>query len=316
MVSIDRTDIESAAERIGPYVRRTPVLALEADLLDTARPVTAKLELLQHTGSFKPRGAFNAMLAGEIGSDGVIAASGGNHGLAVAYAAGKLGVPAEIFVPEVAPKIKVDKLHALGAIVHVIGGVYDNAQTACLARASESNAVQIHAYDQIPVLAGQATMAREISEQVADVDTVLIAAGGGGLGGGAAAWFGASGPRVVIVEPETSACFNAAKTAGQPVPVMVSGIAADSLGAGTVGGLAFDALVEAAAESVTVTDEAIAAAQRRLWDRLRLVVEPGGATAAAALLSGAYRPDRDERVVVVVCGANCDPQTVQGAPAA
>jgi len=283
---------------------------LEAGLLGTPEPVVAKLELLQHTGSFKPRGAFNRMLSAEIPAAGVIAASGGNHGMAVAYAASALGVRAEIFVPEVAPKIKVDKLHRLGATVRIVPGVYDNAAAACAERATESGALSVHAYNEPEVVAGQGTMAREISLDEPGVDTVLIAAGGGGLAGGAAAWFGADGPTVVVVEPASSCCYNAARAAGKPVPIQAAGVAVDSLGAGTVGELAFEALSRVNAPSVTVTDESIVEAQRLFWDRVRLVVEPGGAAAAAALLSGAYRPAAGERVVVVVCGSNCDPATV------
>lgn len=306
-----RKEITTAADRIAPYVRRTPVMELDADLLGSAGVIVAKLELLQQTGSFKPRGAFNRILSEPAIPDaGVIAASGGNHGQAVAYAARALGVHAEIFVPEVAPDIKVQKLHEFGATVHVIGGIYDNAYSACAERAAETGALNVHAFNDLGVLVGQGTMAKEISEQVAEADTVLIAAGGGGLGAGAASWFGADGPRVVIVEPATSNCFGAARAAGHPVPVKAAGVAVDSLGAGTVGEMAFERLMAVDAGSVVVDDEAIVATQRLLWDRLRLIAEPGGATAPAALLSGAYVPDDGERVVVVICGSNCDPATV------
>lgn len=306
-----RDQIIAAAERIHPHLRRTPTIELGVNLFGTPSAVTAKLELLQHTGSFKPRGAFNSMLSAEsIPEAGVIAASGGNHGQAVAYAARALGVPAEIFVPEVAPEIKVQKLHEFGATVNVIGGIYDNAYTACAERAAETGALNVHAFNDAQVLAGQGTMAKEITEQVAEVDTVLIAAGGGGLGAGAADWLGADGPRLVIVEPATSNCFQAARAAGHPVPVKAAGVAVDSLGAGTVGEMAFERLMAVDAGSVVVDDDAIVATQRLLWDRLRLVAEPGGATAPAALLSGAYVPEDGERVVVVICGSNCDPATV------
>lgn len=310
MTGMAHAEVDAAAQRIGPHVRVTPVIEVGPQTFGTVEPVVAKLELLQHTGSFKPRGAFNMMLSHDIPDAGVIAASGGNHGLAVAYAARSLGVPAEIFVPEVSPEIKVRRLHDYGATVHVIDGVYDNAAVACQSRASESGALMVHAYNTPEVVAGQGTMAREIERQVPDVDTVLIAAGGGGLGGGAAQWFGADGPRLVIVEPETSRCFHAAKTAGEPVAVTPSGVAVDSLGAGTVGDVPFAALVAAGAESVLVSDEAIVGAQRTIWDQLRLIAEPGGAAAAAALLAGAYVPSPGERLVVVICGSNCDPASV------
>lgn len=307
---MQRDEIDQAAERISAHVRHTPVIELAAELFGTPQPVTAKLELMQHMGSFKPRGAFNRMLAASIPDAGVIAASGGNHGMAVAYAARQLGVTAEIFVPEVAPKIKVDKLHELGATVHVIGGIYDNAYIECATRAEQSGALLVHAFNDRDVLAGQGTMAREITGDVTDVDTVLIAAGGGGLAAGAAAWFGADGPNLVVVEPATSCCYNAAVAAGKPVKIEAAGVAVDSLGAGIVGEMAFELLAGVGAASVTVTDQSIVETQRLLWDRLRLVVEPGGAAAAAALLSGAYIPAEDEQVVVVVCGSNCDPATV------
>lgn len=307
---MNRSDIEAAADRINPHIRRTPVIELEADLLGTPTSVAAKLELLQHTGSFKPRGAFNRVLSNSIPAAGVIAASGGNHGMAVAYAARSLGVAAEIFVPEVSPKIKVDKLDDLGASVNVIEGIYDNAYTRCAERAEESGALMVHAFNDEEVLCGQGTMALEIAEQVADADTLLIATGGGGLAAGAAAWFGTNGPKIVVVEPEKSCCFAAAKEAGEPVRIQAQGVAVDSLGAGIVGEMAFQMLMEVDAASVVVPDESIVAAQRLLWDRLRLIAEPGGATSPAALLSGAYRPEAGERVVTVICGSNCDPASV------
>jgi len=310
---VDRTEIAEAAARIASHVRRTPVADIEAELFGTPEPVIAKLELLQHVGSFKPRGAFNRMLSaaesGAIPAAGVIAASGGNHGMAVAFAARSLGTRAEIFVPEVAPEIKVAKLREFGAEVTIVEGIYDNAYTACAERAEASGALLVHPFNQPDVITGQGTMALEIAEQVSDVDTVLVSSGGGGLAAGAAAWFG-SDTKVVAVEPDTSCCFAAALDAGEPVRVKASGVAVDSLGAGIVGELAFDTLVANGAESVLVSDAAISETQRLLWDRLRLVVEPGGAAAAAALHSGAYTPASGERVVVVICGSNTDPNNV------
>jgi len=312
---MDRTAIAEAAVRIAPHIRRTPVAEIEGGLFGTIEPVVAKLELLQHTGSFKPRGAFNRTLlaadAGAIPDAGVIAASGGNHGMAVAFAARSLGLPAEIFVPEVAPEIKVAKLREFGATVNIVEGIYDNAYTACAERAEQTGALLVHPFDQPDVITGQGTMALEIEDQVPDVDTVLMSSGGGGLAAGAAAWFG-SGKRIVAIEPETSCCFAAALEAGEPVRVPASGVAVDSLGAGIVGALAFDTLVANGAQSLLVTDDAIAETQRLLWDRMRLVVEPGGAAAAAALQSGAYAPAAGERVVVVICGSNTDPNNVIG----
>lgn len=299
-----------AAERIGDRVRRTPIVAVDPDFFGTVGPISLKLELLQHTGSFKPRGAFNKILSSPPAEAGVIAASGGNHGAAVAFVAQAVGVPAEIFVPEVAPAIKIQAMEALGATVHVIEGIYDNAYSACAERAEQSGALLVHAFNDPATIAGQGTMAMEIAEQVPDVDTVLIATGGGGLAAGAADWFGAGGPKVVVVEPESSNCYAAARAAGEPVKISASGIAVDSLGAGTIGQLAFERLTAVDAPSLTISDDAIAMTQRHLWDKMRLIVEPGGATAPAALLSGRYVPDAGERVVAVVCGANCEPQTV------
>lgn len=302
--------VGTASQVIEGRVRRTPTMVVEPDFFDLAEPATLKLELLQHTGSFKPRGAFNKILSAPRNEAGVIAASGGNHGAAVAFVAQAVGIPAEIFVPEVAPAIKIRAMESFGAVVHVIEGIYDNAYVACAARAEQSGALLVHAFNDPATIAGQGTMAKEIAEQVPDVDTVLVATGGGGLAAGAADWFGPNGPKVVVVEPERSSCYAAARAAGEPVAVAASGVAVDSLGAGTIGKLAFDRLMAVDAPSVTVPDEAIVMTQRRFWDRMRLVVEPGGATAPAALLSRRYVPAPGERVVAVVCGANCDPATV------
>lgn len=306
---ISQADIEAAAQRIAPHIRRTPVIALDVDFFGTPAPVIAKLELLQHTGSFKPRGAFNRMLTHALPPSGVIAASGGNHGLAVAYAARRLGTTAEVFVPANCPEIKVQKLRSFGAAVHLIEGLYDDAYVACAARAEESGALLVHPFDQIEVATGQGTMAMEVDDQVAGVDTVLIACGGGGFAAGAAAWFGPRA-KVVVVEPQTSRCFSAAVEAGEPVAVERTSVANDSLGAAKVGELAFDILKASDAASVVVTDDAIIEAQHHIWTHLQLVAEPGGATAAAALLSGAYSPGPDETVVVAICGANTDPANV------
>lgn len=308
--------VAAAHERIADHVRRTPMMSLEGSLFGLHAPVSAKLELLQHTGSFKPRGALNRMLSAEIPDVGVIASSGGNHGLAVGWAARNLGVTAEVFVPEVAPPIKVDRLRSYGATVHVVPGIYDNAAAACAERAEESGALMVPPFDNAVVVSGAGTMAKEMAEQAAEIgtpfDVVLISAGGGGLAAGATQWFGPDGPRVVVVEPETSCSVHEALKHGAPTRVTASGVAVDSLGAGTAGTVPFEILHAAgdAVESVLVTDPAIVDSQKRLWDQLRLVVEPGGAAAAAALSSGAWKPRPGERVAVVICGANCDPATV------
>lgn len=300
------TQIDDAADRIASHVRRTPVLDVEREAF--GHPAALKLELLQHTGSFKPRGAFNRVLSSVVPEAGLIAASGGNHGLAVAHVATRLGVPAEIFVPETSPAVKVDRLRGFGSEVTVTvgGALYADAQEASTLRAIDTGALVVHPYDQPEVVAGQGTMARELEGQVDGLDTVLVAVGGGGLIAGAACWF-AGRVKVVGVEPVTSCALATAMAEGRPVDVEVSGLASDSLGARRVGELAFAAASEAVSEVVTVADEDIAAAQRRLWEQARLVAEPGGATALAAVCSGAYRPEPAERVAIVVCGANTDP---------
>jgi threonine dehydratase len=272
---------------------------------------TLKLELLQHTGSFKPRGAFNRMLAADIPSAGVIAASGGNHGAAVAFASRALGVPAEVFVPSSSPAMKRDRIASLGATVTVVDGLYDDAQAAAEARQQLTGALAVHPFEHPDVVAGQGTMSGELESQLPGFDTLLVATGGGGFIAGQAAWW-QSRLRVVSVEPHTSCCLHAARQAGQPVTVPVSGRAADSLGAKRLGEVAWTIVRDHVHESVTVSDDDIADAQRAAWDALRLVVEPGGAAALAALRSGAYVPSAGERVVVVLCGANCDPSTVIG----
>ena len=318
---ITPAEIDTAAQRIGAYVRVTPCIELEPRAFGSPATLTLKLEMMQHTGSFKPRGAFNRILSANVPEAGVIAASGGNHGAAVAYAARTLGHMAEIFVPEPTPDIKVDRLRRYGARVVLIGTSYAEAYAASQERAQETGALDVHAYDQIEVLAGQGTLARELERQLGaldtgtldtgtldtgTLDTVLVAVGGGGLIGGVAAWF-AGRVRVVGVEPERCPTLYAAREAGEPVDVDVSGIAADSLGARRIGNLAF-LIAQPYVESVVlVADEEIRSAQRNLWDRLRILTEPGGATALAGLLSGKYQAEPGERVGVIVCGANTDP---------
>jgi threonine dehydratase len=303
-------DIARAAHRLQGFVRRTPVISLDAAELGLPMSLALKLELMQHVGSFKPRGAFHRVLAARsIPDTGVIAASGGNHGAAVAFVAHRLGLPAEIFVPASAPAAKRDRIAALGATLHLVDGLYDDAQAAATARQGETGALAVHPFEHVDVIAGQGTMGFELDEQVPHFDTVLVAAGGGGFIAGQAAWFG-DRRRVVSVEPFTSRCLHAAREAGSPIAVDVGGVASDSLGARTLGDLAWSIIRRHVDDAVLVSDDDIRAAQRLLWDRLRLVAEPGGATALAALLSGAYVPAADERVVVVVCGSNCDPNTV------
>ena len=308
---IVRGDVEAAAARVGGLVRRTPVTTITWDAPSGPRDVWLKLEFLQHTGSFKPRGALNRVLAaaerGEIGPAGVFAASGGNAGLAFAYAARIAGTTARIYVPTTAPHFKVEKLRALGAEVVQVGDRYQAAYTAMLADAETAGALVGHAYDQPEVCAGQGTVALELLDQLdGAVDVVLVAVGGGGLMAGiAAALDGAA--HVVAVEPESCATLHAALVAGAPVDVPVGGVAADSLGATRVGDIAWAVAVRAGVESVTVTDDDIARARRRLWDDHRLVVEHGAASAMAALWSGRYVPGADARIAVILCGANTSP---------
>jgi threonine dehydratase len=306
---VERAAIEAAAARIAPFVRRTPVI--DIDTTSFGAPLTLKLELLQHTGSFKPRGAFNRVLTADVPSSGLIAASGGNHGLAVAHVASRLGLAAEIFVPESSPAIKIDRLRSFGPSVTVTveGAFYADAHEASMVRAAQTGALVVHPYDQPEVVAGQGTMSRELDEQCPGLDTVIVAVGGGGLIAGALCWFRDTA-RVVAVEPTTSCAMSGALEAGRPVDVEVAGLAADSLGARRVGDLAFQAATAGVDRVLLVPDDAIADAQRQLWREVRLVAEPGGAAALAAITSGAYVPAPGERVAVVVCGANTDPALV------
>ncbi|MCE9623571.1 MAG: threonine/serine dehydratase [Actinomycetia bacterium] len=314
--AVTPADIRAAAQRIAGRVRVTPIMQVAASEFDLpfANTLTLKLELLQHVGSFKSRGAFNRVLAaGPLPEAGLIAASGGNHGAAVAFVARALGIRAEVFVPSSSPAMKRDRIASLGATVNVVDGLYDDAQAAAIQRQAETGALAVHPFEHPDVVAGQGTMSLELEAQMAPAgfDTLLVATGGGGFTAGQAAWFEGR-KRVVSVEPTTSQCLNAARIAGEPVDVTVAGVASDSLGARRLGSVAWSIVGPYVSHSVTVDDDAIRAAQRLLWDRLRLIVEPGGATAFAALHSGAYVPEPDERIVVVVCGANCDPATVTG----
>ncbi|MBV9784538.1 MAG: threonine/serine dehydratase [Acidisphaera sp.] len=299
-------DIETAAARIAGRVRHTPVLRLDAAELGLGVPVVLKLELLQHAGSFKPRGAFNRILSADLPKAGVIAASGGNHGAAVAYAAQALGIPAEIFVPEITGAAKLARIGSYGARLTRIGANYAEAYAASRLRQAETGALEVHAYDDADVIAGQGTVGREFAADVPDMTHLLVAVGGGGLIGGIAAWF-AGRVQVVAVEPEACPTLHTALQAGQPVGAAVGGIAADSLGARQVGQIMFPIARAHVAQSVLVPDAAIRAAQLLLWDRMRLIAEPGGATALAALLCGAWVPPDDACVGVLVCGGNTDP---------
>lgn len=298
---ITRDDILAAAERISPHVRRTPVLDYKGEVA-----CELKLEQLQKTGSFKARGAFNTLLSRDVPAAGVAAASGGNHGAAVAFAAHALGHPANIFVPDIVSPAKRAAIEAAGATIHVGGARYAEALNACEAFRDETGAMGVHAFDAPATIAGQGTVAAEWAADTEGLDTVLVAVGGGGLIGGIAAWFGGE-TAVVGVEPRVSRCLHDALEAGAPLDVSVAGVAADSLGAKRVGDLNFEIAKGHVERVVLVDDEDIRRAQQVLWRDVRAVTEPGGAAAFAALLGGAYVPAAGERVGVLVCGANVTP---------
>lgn len=308
-LAASRASIAAAHRRIASAVRRTPVI--DVNVAGHATPVTLKLELLQHTGSFKPRGAFANLMGAEVPAAGVAAASGGNHGAAVAFAARALGIPAHIFVPEATPKPKLARIESYGANVVLAGERYAAALARCEAFVAETGALPVHAYDSPATLDGQGTVGLELEEQAPDLDTFLVAVGGGGLIGGIAAWCHVGseegGPKVVGVEPQACNALHAALAAGRPADVTPSGYAVDSLGASRVGALVFP-IAQVSVDRVALVEDAdIARAQTWLWNELRLIAEPGGATALAALLSGAYKPAPSERVGIIVCGANTDP---------
>jgi threonine dehydratase len=305
---ISRRDIEAAWIRIRPHVRRTPALELAAGTFGLAAPLALKLESLQVSGSFKGRGAFHKLLVSTVPSSGVIAASGGNHGAAVAYAARALGHRAEIFVPTIASPTKVERLRRYGATVNQVGAVYAEARAASEARAAETGALVVHAYEDPEVFAGAGTVALEFVEQ-APFDTLLVAVGGGGLIAGCASAIGEQ-VKIVAVETEGTPTLYEARRAGRPVEVKISGIAADALGASRIGAPNFEIAQKLVADSVLVTDDAVRSSQRALWDELRVIAEPSGATGLAALLSGVYRPAPGERIATLVCGANTEPGSV------
>lgn len=302
-MEIDRASIAAVEPVIRPYVRRTPVVETRGADFGLACELTFKLELLQHSGSFKARGAFANLLTREVPAAGVVAASGGNHGAAVAYATQKLGRPARIYVPTVSSPAKIERIRSYGADLVVIGERYADALAASEKWAAETGALQIHAFDQPGALLGQGTVGLELSEQAPRLDTLLVAVGGGGLIGGIAAWYEGK-VKLIGVEPSAAPTLTRALQAGRPVDAEAGGIAADSLAPKRVGTLMFPLAQRYVASVVLVEDDAIRAAQRALWESLRVVTEPGGAAAFAALLSGAYRAETSERVGVLLCGGN------------
>ena len=304
MSDIDPDAIRAAAASIQPFVRRTPVIEIGGGELGLGDfPLALKLELMQHAGSFKARGAFASLTGAAVPAAGVAAASGGNHGAAVAFAARALGHEARIFVPTISSPAKLERIRGTGADLVVEGDRYVDALARCEAWVAKSGARQIHAYDQPLTLIGQGTLGLEIEEQLPGLETLLVAVGGGGLIGGIAAWYRGR-VRIVAVEPEGAPSLHMALAAGRPVDAPQGSIAADSLAPLRVGELMLPLAAAHVARSVLVSDEAIRDAQLLLWDRLRIVAEPGGAAALAALVAGAYRPARGERVGVVVCGGN------------
>ena len=303
-LAADAGSIASAARRIAPHIRRTPVVAVDgADFGLAGTRLVFKLEFLQHAGSFKTRGAFNNLLSREVPAAGVVAASGGNHGCAVAYAAMKTARPATIFIPEVCSPAKIEQIRSYGARLEIGGALYNDALIASEAYARSSGALPIHAYDQPETMQGQGTVAMEFEEQAPALDAVLVAVGGGGLIGGMAAWYAGRLP-LIGVEPEAAPTLTRALEAGAPVDAPAGGIAADSLAPKRVGALMFPIAQRYVERTVLVTDDAIREAQRALWKTLRIVAEPGGAAALAALMSRAWTPQPGQSVGVLLCGAN------------
>jgi len=296
--------ISRAYELIRPHIRHTPVVEVDAaDFGLPAHVLALKLELLQHGGSFKTRGAFTHLLTRKVPSVGVVAASGGNHGVAVAFAAQKLGVPARIFVPSVSSQTKQDQIRRLGAQLVIAGERYADALAASKQWIESTGALEVHAYDQLETLTGQGTVGLEMERQCPQLDTLLVAVGGGGLIGGIAAWFRGR-IKLVAVEPAAAPTLAKAMAAGRPVDAEAGGVAADSLAPRRVGELMFPLAQSFVSETILVEDEAIRDAQKALWQNLRIAAEPGGAAAFAALLSRRYVPTPGERVGVLLCGGN------------
>ena len=304
--TVDRAAIAAIHPLIEPHVRRTPVAELEGSALgldEVPLRFRFKLEFQQHSGSFKVRGAFANLLTRKVPPAGVVAASGGNHGVAVAYAAMRTGASAKIFLPSISSPAKINRIRSYGADLAIVGERYADALAASETWVRESGALAVHAFDQDETLLGQGTLGLELEQQAPDIDTLLVSVGGGGLIGGIAAWY-ASRIRVVGIEPELAPTLTRALEAGRPTDAEAGGIAADSLAPKRVGERGFPIAARHVAEVVLVADDAIRQAQERLWEVMRVVVEPGGAAGVAALLSGRYRPCRGERVGVVLCGGN------------
>ena len=302
--AVSRARIAAVHPRIAPHIRRTPIVEIDgADIgLDPTR-VLLKLEQLQHSGSFKARGAFVNLIMRQVPPAGVVAASGGNHGAAVAYAAMRRGVAAKIFVPSISSRANVQRIRDYGADLVVVGERYADALAASEAWVARSGALSVHAYDQAETLLGQGTIGLELEDQAPNLETLLVSVGGGGLIGGIAAWY-AGRIRIVGVEPELAPTLSRALAAGGPIDAEAGGIAADSLAPRRVGERVFPIVERYVDRVVLVTDQAIGHAQETLWRTLRVVAEPGGAAAFAALISGRYQPRYGERVGVLLSGGN------------
>jgi threonine dehydratase len=309
-LSLNRSEIESTLRIFDAgyrhFLHETPLFKLPGKALgiDCAE-IWLKLEQLQTSGSFKARGMLGRLISNPIPSSGVIVASGGNAGIATAAAARMLGVPCEVFVPTISSPAKQARLRALGATLHVTGSVYNEALTACLERQQETGALLTHAYDQAEVVLGAGTLAAEIDRQSGNApDSVLVSVGGGGLIAGIATWYAGSSTRVIALEPASAPTLHAARAAGEPVDVQVGGVAADSLGAKRIGSISWPITQKHVTQSLLLSDEAISAAQRWLWQHLQIAAEPAAALGLAALQTGVYQPQQDEKICLVICGAN------------
>jgi threonine dehydratase len=302
--AVNQQHISRCEKLIRPYIRRTPVIRIDgADLGLKPGSLCLKLELFQHSGSFKARGAFANLLTRKVPASGVVAASGGNHGAAVAYAAMTLKVPAKIFVPSISSPAKVQRIRDYGADLAIEGDRYADALAASEAWVQKTGAMPVHAFDQDETMLGQGTIGIELDEQAPEIDTLLVSVGGGGLIAGIAAWY-ASRIKVVGVEPFAAPTLTRALEAGHPIDAEAGGLAADSLAPRRVGDRVFPIAKSHVHRVVRVADDAILAAQKRLWQVLRVVAEPGGAAALSALLCGAYQPKSGERVAVIISGGN------------
>ncbi len=299
-------EIKAAQARVQGYVRQTPMFELENGALFESGHCCLKLEHFQHTGSFKVRGAFNSLLSSGKNTAGVVAYSGGNHGAAVAYAATRLGMKSTIFVPDFAGPVKIGRMEHFGAEVRVMDAPAAEIVAAFQGFARETGALPVHPYDDARVLAGQGTLGLEMDEQMRGIDTVVLSVGGGGLLGGIGSWFG-DRVAIIAVESEGTATLATTLENGAGSEIIPTGVAASALGAGSMGVLPMQVVASTRTQSVTVSDQAIIAAQKLLWERTRIIGEPGAATALAALTSGAYVPEGDERVCVIVCGGNAQP---------